>query len=98
MNGIPLNGDVPHSFCKQIKIEGFEISCAAPYPFGPGFSFGSDDGRVKFTDEAGSELFEMHGQASSGEATSMVSPVLGGQLQVCLPGRRSWCGLGCLKT
>ena len=64
MNGAPINGTSSHPLFTSIKIKDFEVSCAEPSPFGPGFAFGSDDGKVKFTDEAGNVLRDMNGGPS----------------------------------
>jgi hypothetical protein len=72
MNDSPTNSGHSHPPFTTIKIEGFEVSCVALNPFEPGFSFGSDDGKVVFTNEAGTPLREMNG-SPSGEAINGVA-------------------------
>lgn len=43
-------------FGLSIRVPDFPICWAGPNPFGDGFCFGSDDGRICFTDDDGSRL------------------------------------------
>src|SRR4051794_12143235 len=72
MNEVPVNGGPTKKLFTPIRIPGVEVSCVAPNPFGPGFSLGTDNGEVKFTDEAGVILGEMKG-SPSGEAINGIA-------------------------
>jgi hypothetical protein len=72
MNGAPLNGGTPRQFFTPIRMPGVEVSCVAPNPFRAGFSVGTDNGEVKFTDEGGAILGEMNG-SPSGEAINGIA-------------------------
>jgi hypothetical protein len=72
VSGTPLNGRTSRSFFTSIKIDGFEVSCAAPNPFRAGFAFGSDNGKMKFTDEAGTLLLDLNG-SPSGESLNGIA-------------------------
>jgi hypothetical protein len=49
---------------------GFEVSWAGSHPFLAGFCFGSEDGRLLFTDESGTALGETIVGSESGEAVN----------------------------
>jgi hypothetical protein len=57
----------------SIRIEGSEISWAGPHPFEDGFSLGSDDGMVAFTDEKGKITDKPQVMALSHEAINGVA-------------------------
>lgn len=53
----------------HFKFDDFEVSWAGLNPFRTGFCFGSEDGRLLFTDEEGNTLFMAKG-SKSGEAVN----------------------------
>lgn len=74
MNGAPLKGGTPHPYFTQIKIANFDVSCVGPDPFRSGFGFGSDDGKLVFTDEVGMPFANMNG-SRSGEAINGIASI-----------------------
>jgi hypothetical protein len=72
MTGALANGDTLHPFFTPIKLAEFEVSCVAPNPFRNGFSFGSDDGKVMFTDDVGTPSATIIG-SPSGEAINGIA-------------------------
>jgi len=57
----------------SMQIDGFAPSWAGPHPFEDGFAFGSEDGMVAFTDEAGKTTQETRIMAASREAINGIA-------------------------
>jgi hypothetical protein len=74
MNRTISNGGASRLFLAEIRFRDFEICWAGPNPVGPGFCFGSEGGRLLFTDEDGSppdhppDKGTMSGEAINGAA------------------------------
>ncbi len=71
MNPVEQNGS-PHPLYKSIRFDDFDVTWAGPNPFRPGFCFGSDDGRLRFTDEEGNIVGPTFPQVASHEAINGV--------------------------
>ena len=71
MNLVEHNGS-PHPLYKSIRFDDFDVTWAGANPFRPGFCFGSDDGRLRFTDEEGNNAktiaLSVSGEAINGIA------------------------------
>ncbi len=75
MNRLPGNGDRSAPLFTRVQLpKGFEVCWAGPQPFRDGFCFGSDDGRLLFTDEKGAQL-RLGAASDSGEAINGVAGV-----------------------
>ena len=53
MNRLPPNGNSPPPLYTALRLPDFDVTWAGPHQFLQGFSFGSEDGRLLRTDEAG---------------------------------------------
>ena len=73
MNRVSANGDASRSLFMPIRLKDFDVSWAGPNPFGPGFAFGSVDGRVLFTDEAGVPLQNQIRESVTSEAINGIA-------------------------
>ena len=69
----PSDGDPSRPQLSPIQFKDFDVSWAGPHPLGPGFAFGSEDGRVLMTDEAGVPLREPRKGRISGEAINGIA-------------------------
>lgn len=58
---------------QSIRFDDFDVTWAGPNPFRHGFCFGSDDGRLRFTDEEGKIIGEPFPQVASREAINGVA-------------------------
>ena len=72
MNPLEPNGS-PHPLYQSIRFDDFDVTWAGPNPFRPGFCFGSDDGRLRFTDEEGKGAGPTFPQVASREAINGVA-------------------------
>jgi hypothetical protein len=72
MNPVERNGS-PHPLYTSIRFDDFDVTWAGPNPFRPGFCFGSDDGRLRFTDEEGKIVGEQFPQVASREAINGIA-------------------------
>jgi hypothetical protein len=59
-----------------IRFQDFEVSWAGPNPFRPGFCFGSEDGRLLFTDEDGNDV-SGRGPTKSSDSGEAINGVAG---------------------
>jgi len=87
MSALPLDDGMPNPFCTPIRIKDFDVSCVAPSPFGVGFAFGSDDGKIMFTDKAGTSTGSPSGEAINGIASIGNSIAVSSRQEVVL---RTW--------
>jgi hypothetical protein len=72
MNTPSPNGG-PATLFRSIQIKDFDVSWAGPDPFGPGYAFGSEDGRIVFTDRAGQPVRGPFNGSRSGEAINGIA-------------------------
>lgn len=72
MNRLPPNAPQPALYA-ALRLPNFDASWAGPNPLGPGFCFGSEDGRLLYTDEAGLPLGTPTRVSPSGEAINGVA-------------------------
>jgi hypothetical protein len=68
MNESLENGGTPRPHFARLRLKNFDVSWAGQHPFMPGFCFGSEDGRLLFTDEDGSQIGEPFGGSYSRDA------------------------------
>src|SRR5262245_20409897 len=73
MNRLPPNGGPSRPLFTPIRFKDFDVSWAGPNPFGPGFAFGSEDGKVLMADEAGLRLPKQVNESITGEAINGVA-------------------------
>jgi hypothetical protein len=73
MNRASSNGGTSRPLFTPIRLEDFEVTWAGPNPLQPGFCFGSEDGRLLFTDERGIPLLGPGKGSDSGEAINGVA-------------------------
>jgi hypothetical protein len=75
MNRLSANDGIAPPWLKEIRFRDFEVSWAGtiPSPSGSGFCFGSEDGRILFTDEEGERLQEPAVGSLSKEAINGVA-------------------------
>jgi hypothetical protein len=73
MNRLPPNGSASPSLFTPIRFKDFAVSWAGPNPLGPGFAFGSEDGRVLLTDEAGVPFQEQIRESITDEAINGIA-------------------------
>jgi hypothetical protein len=73
MNRLPPNGSMSRPLYTPIQFKDFEVSWAGPNPLGPGFAFGSEDGRVLMTDETGVPLPKKVQESITGEAINGIA-------------------------
>jgi hypothetical protein len=72
MSGLP-NGDNRGPLFTHLRFRDFEACWAGSHPFRAGFCFGSEDGRLLFTDEQGKDLGGPTKGSISGEAINGVA-------------------------
>jgi hypothetical protein len=73
MSDRSTNGEAPRPWYTPLRFPDFEVSWAGPHPYQQGFCFGSEDGRLLFSDEDGGELFRSESMSDSGEAINGVA-------------------------
>jgi hypothetical protein len=73
MNRTSSNGSPRRPLFTPIRLKDFDVTWAGPAPAGPGFCFGSEDGRLLFTDERGVPVSDPGQGSDSGEAINGVA-------------------------
>jgi hypothetical protein len=73
MNSLPPETGTTPALYESIRLKEFSVTWAGLNPTGPGFCFGSEDGRLLFTDENGNPINEPHPGSLSGEAINGVA-------------------------
>lgn len=73
MNRVSSNGGTGPPLFTPIRFSDFEVCWAGPNPFRSGFCFGSEDGRLLFTDEDGNAL--LHGPAQGSASREAINGV-----------------------
>jgi hypothetical protein len=73
MNRAQSNGGTSRPLFASLRLKDFDVTWAGPNPFRSGFGFGSEDGRLVFTDETGVPLTEPAKGSISGEAINGIA-------------------------
>jgi hypothetical protein len=73
MNRASSNGGPPRPLFGSIRLKDFDVTWAGPHPLQPGFCFGSEDGRLLFTDEHGVPVLGPAKGSDVGEAINGVA-------------------------
>lgn len=73
MNGIPPNDGRLGLLQGKMRLPDFAVCWAGPDPFGPGFCFGTEDGKLVFADEGGTPVYAPFHASRSGEAINGVA-------------------------